>query len=72
MTISRGFEQSGEFQGIENSSTQLFMSTVTLLIRAQMNSVLLNSHLETSSCVYSEIMFTIISFFQKLIKGGLE
>ena len=24
------------------------------------------------SCVHSEIMFTIISFFQTLIKGGLE
>ena len=24
----------------------------------------------TLSCIYSEIMFTIISFFQKLIKGG--
>ena len=24
------------------------------------------------SCVYSEIMFIIISFFQKLIKGGLQ
>ena len=32
--------------------------------------VLLNALLETSSCVYSEIMFTAISFFQKLIKGG--
>ena len=25
----------------------------------------------TLSCVYSEIMFTIISFFQKLIKRGV-
>ena len=30
----------------------------------------MNALLETFSCVYSEIMFTIISFFQKLIKGG--
>ena len=26
----------------------------------------------TLSCVYSEILFTIISFFQKLLKGGVE
>ena len=32
--------------------------------------VLLNALLETFSCVYSEIMSSIISFFQKLIKGG--
>ena len=32
--------------------------------------VLLNALLETFSCVYSETMLTIISFFQKLIKGG--
>ena len=31
---------------------------------------LLNALLETFSCIYSEIMFSIISFFQKLIKGG--
>ena len=31
---------------------------------------MLNAVLEIFSCVYSEIMFTIISFFQKLIKGG--
>ena len=30
----------------------------------------MNALLATLSCVYSEIMFTIISFFQKLIKGG--
>ena len=30
----------------------------------------MNALLATVSCVYSEIMFTIISFFQKLIKGG--
>ena len=41
--------------------------------------VLLNTLLETFSCVYSEIMFPIISFSKKLIKlgwnksgGGLE
>ena len=28
------------------------------------------SALLETSCVYSEIMFTMISFFQKLIKGG--
>ena len=33
--------------------------------------VLLNALFETFSCVYSEIMLTIISFFQKLIKGGV-
>ena len=32
--------------------------------------VRLNALLGTFSCVYSEIMFTIISFFQKLIKWG--
>ena len=31
---------------------------------------MLNALLETFSCVYSETMLTIISFFQKLIKGG--
>ena len=31
----------------------------------------MNALLATLSCVYSEIMFTIISFFQKLIKGGV-
>ena len=31
---------------------------------------MLNAILETSSCVYSETMLTIISFSQKLIKGG--
>ena len=30
----------------------------------------MNALLETFSCVYSEIMSNIISFFQKLIKGG--
>ena len=30
---------------------------------------MLNALLETFSCVYSETMLTIISFFQKLIKG---
>ena len=30
----------------------------------------MNALLATLSCVYSEMMFTIISFFQKLIKGG--
>ena len=29
-----------------------------------------NALLETFSCVCSEIVFTIISFFQKLISGG--
>ena len=32
---------------------------------------MLNAILETFSCVYSETIFTIISFFQKLIKGGV-
>ena len=32
--------------------------------------VLLNVLMETFSCVYSEIVFTIISFIQKLIKWG--
>ena len=31
---------------------------------------MLNALLETFSCVNSETMLTIISFFQKLIKGG--
>ena len=31
---------------------------------------MLNALLETFSCVYSETMLTIISFFQKFIKGG--
>ena len=31
---------------------------------------MLNALLETFSCVYSETMLTIISFFQKLIRGG--
>ena len=31
---------------------------------------MLNALLETFSCVYSETMLTIISFFQKSIKGG--
>ena len=31
----------------------------------------MNALLETFSCVYSEIMSNIISFFQKLIKGGV-
>ena len=31
----------------------------------------MNALLETFSCVYSEIMSNIISFFQKLIKGGI-
>ena len=33
---------------------------------------MLNALLETFSCVYSETMIIIISFFQKLIKGGVE
>ena len=33
--------------------------------------VQLNALLETFSCVYTEIMSNIISFFQKLIKGGV-
>ena len=42
--------------------------TVMLLIHALMNS---SGCVEcTSSCIYSEIVFTIISFFPKLIKGG--
>ena len=32
--------------------------------------VLLNALLETFSSVYSEVLLTIISFFQKLITGG--
>ena len=32
---------------------------------------MLNALLETFSCVYSETMLTKISFFQKLIKGGV-
>ena len=32
---------------------------------------MLNALLETFSFVYSEKMLTIISFFQKLIKGGV-
>ena len=32
---------------------------------------MLNALLETFSCVYSETMLTIISPFQKLIKGGV-
>ena len=32
---------------------------------------MLNALLGTFSCVYSETMLTIISFFQKLIKGGV-
>ena len=32
---------------------------------------MLNALLETFSCVYSETMLTIISFLQKLIKGGV-
>ena len=32
--------------------------------------VLLNALFETFSCVYSEIMLSIVSFFQNLIKGG--
>ena len=32
---------------------------------------MLNALLETFSCVYSETMLIIISFFQKLIKGGV-
>ena len=32
---------------------------------------MLNALLETFSCVYSEIMSNIISFFQILIKGGV-
>ena len=32
--------------------------------------VLLNVLLETFPCIYSKIMFTIISFFEKLINGG--
>ena len=32
---------------------------------------MLNALLETFSCVYSETMLTIISFFQKLIKEGV-
>ena len=31
----------------------------------------MNALLETFSCIYSEIMSNIISFFQKLIKGGV-
>ena len=31
---------------------------------------MLNALLETFSCFYSETMLTIISFCQKLIKGG--
>ena len=41
-----------------------------LLIHLLLNPVLLNALFETFSCVYSEIMLTTISFFQKLIKRG--
>ena len=43
-----------------------------LLIHLFFNSGSAKCTFETFSCVYSEIMFTIISLFQKLIKGGLE
>ena len=43
-----------------------------LLIHFHMNSGSIECTFVTFSCVYSGIMFTIISFFQKLIKGGLE
>ena len=32
---------------------------------------LLNAFIETFSCVYSEILFTTISFFQKINKRGV-
>ena len=40
-----------------------------LLIHLLLSSVSVECTIATLSCVYSEIMFTIISFFQKLIKG---
>ena len=43
-----------------------------LLIHLFLNSGSVECTFETFSCVYSEIIFTIISRFQKLIKGGLE
>ena len=33
---------------------------------------LLNAFIETFSCVYLENLFTTISFFQKLMKGGFR
>ena len=50
----------------------IFMLTVMLLINLFLNSGSVECTVEIFSCVYSEIMFTIISLFQKLIKGGLE
>ena len=47
------------------------MRTVILLIHLLLSSVSVECTSCESSCVYSEIMFTIISFFQKLIKGGV-
>ena len=43
-----------------------------LLLHLFLNSGSVECTFETFSCVYSEIMFTIISLYQKLIKGGLE
>ena len=40
-----------------------------LLIQLFLNSGSVECTFKTFSCVYSEIMFTIISLFQKLIKG---
>ena len=42
-----------------------------LLIHLLLNSGSVECTLETFSCVYSEITSNIISFFQKLIKGGV-
>ena len=46
------------------------MCIVMLLIYILLNSGSVYTLLETFSCVYTEIMSNIISFFQKLIKGG--
>ena len=43
-----------------------------LLIHLLMNSGSVECTFETFSRVYSDIIFPIISFFQKLIKGGLN
>ena len=43
-----------------------------MVSNGSLNLVLLNALLKTSSFVYSKLMFTIILFFQKLIKGGIR
>ena len=65
------------FGEIENSRffslTRIFYTFIWTVIIYLRTLVVLNAILETFPCVYSEMIFTIASFFPKILtKGALE